>query len=33
MRDFGSGDPAGGREFSEGMFSISSKEPTVTSTR
>ncbi|HXV12630.1 MAG TPA: hypothetical protein VEC56_00360 [Candidatus Krumholzibacteria bacterium] len=29
MRDFTTGDPAGQREFSEGIFSISTKEPTA----
>ncbi|MCI0451962.1 MAG: hypothetical protein L0Z51_06145 [Candidatus Latescibacteria bacterium] len=31
MRDFTTGDPAGRREFSEGVFSISTKEPTAAS--
>lgn len=29
MRDFTTGDPAGQREFAEGIFSISTKEPTA----
>ena len=33
MRDVASSDPAGTREFSDGMFSISVKEPTVTAAR
>ena len=32
MRDIGTGDPAGTRAFADGMFSISVKDPTVTST-
>jgi hypothetical protein len=31
MRDIATSDPAGTREFSDGMFSISTKEPTVIS--
>ena len=30
MRDFNTGDPAGQRQFADGMFAISVKEPTVT---
>ena len=33
MRDFSSGDPAGQRKFADGMFSISTKEPTAAARR